>query len=382
MSRDELNAAELDELRALDRILAREPVGEEHLELAALVDSVRAGAPRMTDAFAERLDAQLAHAARPAPRRLARPRLRRLALAGGGLVAAAVAFTIVISGGVLNGSSKQRLPYGAVQTPSVALPRTSAGTAAPSTSHSAPTSAAATLAPAGAAAATPAPSGRLVSRSSMLTLATPPADLQTLAARIVAATEHEDGVVASSNVAVQGSASYANFTLRVPGGHLGALIADLSRLAGVRALTQSTDDITASYQGERARLADNLRSRTALRGQLATAATAAIEASLQRQLSRLQTTITLEQRTIARLLTEGRTATLQVNVVPGASAKRSAVGALGRGWDRALHALEAILAIALIAFAIVLPFAVTGLALWWAATAIRQRSRERAMRTA
>jgi hypothetical protein len=59
VSRDELNARELEELAALDLILAREPVGEEHLELAALVDSVRAGAPTMAPAFAERLDAQL-----------------------------------------------------------------------------------------------------------------------------------------------------------------------------------------------------------------------------------------------------------------------------------------------------------------------------------
>jgi hypothetical protein len=32
--------------------------------------------------------------------------------------------------------------------------------------------------------------------------------------------------------------------------------------------------------------------------------------------------------------------------------------------------------------AIVLPFAISGLALWWAATAVRQRARERAIRAA
>ena len=63
MSRDELNASELAELAALDRILAREPVGEEHLELAALVDSVRAGAPQMDRDVAARLDAAPAQVA-------------------------------------------------------------------------------------------------------------------------------------------------------------------------------------------------------------------------------------------------------------------------------------------------------------------------------
>src|SRR5450755_3315796 len=108
VSRDELNASQLAELAALDRILAREPVDEEHLELAALVDSVRAGAPRMGSAFAAQLDAQIASTLeRSDARRLRfpRPGLRRLAAASGGLAAAAVAFTIVISSGLLNGAS-------------------------------------------------------------------------------------------------------------------------------------------------------------------------------------------------------------------------------------------------------------------------------------
>src|SRR5450755_1829169 len=102
VSRDELNASQLAELAALDRILAREPVGEEHLELAALVDSVRAGAPQIDGDFAARLDATIGQrVAGSRARRVRIPRLglRRLAFAGGGLVAAAVALTIVISGG-------------------------------------------------------------------------------------------------------------------------------------------------------------------------------------------------------------------------------------------------------------------------------------------
>src|ERR1022692_4685139 len=71
VSRDELTASQLAELAALDRILAREPVGEQHLELAALVDSVRAGAPQMDRDFAARLDATIAQ-------RLAGSRARRM----------------------------------------------------------------------------------------------------------------------------------------------------------------------------------------------------------------------------------------------------------------------------------------------------------------
>jgi primosomal protein N'' len=389
VSRDELNARELEELAALDLILAREPVGEEHLELAALLDSVRAGAPTMAPAFAERLDAQLDALGRRRRFGWLRdrgPRVRRLALAGGGLVAAAVAFTIVISSGVFSGGSSQHLPAAphafsgaAVATPTPAT----AGGAASAT----PRAAVGASTPASPTLLGPQPlpvggSGRLVERRSTLTLATTPATMPTVANQIVSATEQEGGVVANSNVAVQGSASYSNFELQVPSGHLGRLISTLSGLASVRGLNQTTDDITDGYDVERARLADNEAERAGLLKQLATAATTASETSIQQKLNRVEARIAAEHRAIDALLTEGHTAVLYVNVVPGASAKHSTVGPLGAAFNRALHALEEILAIALIALAIALPFALCALALWWAASGIRQRARERAMRTA
>jgi hypothetical protein len=391
VSRDELNARELEELAALDRILARAPVGEEHLELAALVDSVRAGAPTMTPAFAERLDAELS--ARLRRRRFGGlrdggPRVRRLALAGGGLVAAAVAFTIVISSGVFGGGSTQPLPraphaFSGAAAAAPTTPATAGGAAAaiPRAAVGTPTrTSPATLL--GPQALAVGGSGRLVERRSTLTLATTPATLQAVANQIVTATEQEGGVVANSSVAVQGSASYANFELQVPSARLARLIATLSGLASVRGLNQTTDDITDGYNQERARLADNEAARASLLKQLAIAATTASETSLQQQLNRVQARIAAEHHAIDSLLTEGHTAVLYVNVVPGAGAKHSTVGPLGGAFNRALHALEEILAIALIALAIALPFALCALARWWAGSGIRQRARERAMRTA
>lgn len=393
MSRNELSAAEREELDALDRIIAREPVSERHLELAALVDSVRAGAQRMDPAFAARLDAEVAERAerrrhRSLTPRLARPGLRRIALASGGLVAAAVAFTIVISSGVLNGSHTPTSENSPSGTPLI-VPRTPSATAAPATSKRSPTIAAPTAgAGAGASnfAASPALHGaaRLVHKDSTLTLATSPATMQGVANRIVAATERTGGVVASSNVAIAGAASHASFTLAVPSGHLDHLIATLSALASVRALNQSTNDITDSYNQEQARLADNAATRSALLAQLATAATAAQQATIQKQLNRLEARIAAEHREIARLENQGHTATLAVAVVAGASAAKHAAsaGPFTTAFNRGLHALEAILAIALVALAIVLPFALSALALWWGVTSVRQRARERAMRTA
>jgi hypothetical protein len=395
VSRDELNASQLDELAALDRILARESVDERHLELAALVDSVRAGAPQIDPAFEQRLNARLLapRHSRAAALRSARPPLRRLLFASGGLVAAAVALTIVISSGVLGGSGHPS------QTPGLALPGTAktpgvANALAPAAAgqtHSTPAGTATGAAPAsGAAAVAPrssfaavGTSGRLVHRYSTLTLASPTAAMQGVANQIVAATEHAGGVVESSNVNILGAGSNASFALQVPSTRLASLIATLSRLAGVRALTQNTQDITNPYDQAQARLADNVAERAALLKNLATVATIAQETSIQKQIDKLASRIAAEHREIDGLLEAGHNATLKVNVVPGAAAaKHSAGGLLTSAYHRALHALEEILAIALIALAIILPFALSALALWWGATAVRQRARERAMRTA
>ena len=394
MSRDELNARQLAELDALDRILAREPVGEEHLELAALVDSVRAGAPRMEPDFAARLDATIAErvaGSRASRIRLPRPSVRRLAFAGGSLVAAALALAIVISSGLLNGRSGgvPTLRSPTTLVPKLATPNAAhARTLAPS-GVTASFGASASPAPAGVSgssnsAAAPNARGRLVQRGSTLTLATAPATMQGVANQLVAATEQQGGVVESSNVEIQGAASYANFSLAVPSGRLGSLIARLSGLASVRGLTQSTHDITDGYNQETARLADSVAERAALLKQLAVAATAADATSIQHQIDTLGHRIAAEHRAIDRLLTEGHTATLQVNIVPGPGTRHHSVaaGPLTRAFHDALHALDEILAIALIALAIVLPFALSALALWWAATTLRQRARERAIRTA
>ena len=162
-------------------------------------------------------------------------------------------------------------------------------------------------------------------------------------------------------------------------------------LFGVERLEEHARSLAAAQTGSERRargdslsrrLADNEAVRASLLKQLAVAATTASETSLQQQLNRVQARIAAEHHAIDSLLTEGHTAVLYVNVVPGAGAKHSTVGPLGAAFNRALHALEEILAIALIALAIALPFALCALALWWAASGIRQRARERAMRTA
>ena len=390
MSRDELSAEALAELEAIDAILAREPVSEEHLELAALVDSVRGDAPKIRPAFESELAARFEGRRAGARRRASVGRSGRWAFASGGVVAAAVALTILLSGnvrdGVFGGGGTVRPPAAVHARSGIVEP----GLAKPS----AESRNSATAGGVGATASPPAPapnaafgvnSGRLVAKGSTLTLATPPFQISSLASRIVAATEAQNGVVEHSNVNVNGGASsYANFTLSVPSGHLGHLIAALSSLASVRALNQSTQDITSPYQSENALVARRQAQLRSLRAQLLVAPTSTAAAALRKQISGVEHRIRIERATIAHLRGEADNATLTVQVVAGAAKKKhaAAVGALTRGFRDALHALQEILAVALIVLAIVLPFAICGLALWWAAWGVRQRARERAIRAA
>jgi hypothetical protein len=381
MRRSELSPEVRAELRALDAILAREPVGEEDLELAALVDSVRADAPRIDPAFADRLDRRVAaRFDRPsAPRR--HPARKRLALAGGSLVAVVVTAMIVVSGGVLNGTSAQRKPLnpttvlpGAAATPgtfNAATPATSTGATGSTTA-------------AGVAVSPSAQAGvgaipRLVARSGSLTLAAPPGRMQAVANGIVASTERVGGVVESSKVMVHGLSSSATFSLSVPSPKLPALISSLSSLAGVRSLSQSTLDITKRYTQAQAGVATEKAESGALIKALAAATTLAEEESIQQKITALDGRIAAATAHLGALVSKAHNARLAVNVVTAAAAASSGgSGPVNRALGDSLRVLDVALAIALVAFAIMLPLALLGLAVWWSAATLRQRARERA----
>jgi hypothetical protein len=375
VSRDELTEQARAELAALDGILAREHVDEEHLELAALVDSVRADAPRMDDAFRSRLEQTLARR----PRRPLRAP-RDLALGGCVLAAAAVALSIVISSGLLGsgGTSKPsgaaHARSGAIETPRIK--RSATGTSFAGATHGAAGSAS-------TPALAPAPA-RLVHHSSSLVLTTPAASLQHVANAVISDTEAQRGVVASSNVSLAGTASTASFSLRVPTPRLAPLISALTSLAGVRSFSQQTNDITLRYDRETSLLTRERAEKTRLLAQIAAATTSAEATMLRHQLGGLEQRIAVRRHLIAVAQSSAATAHLAVNVLAVAPRRHrsGAAGAIGGAFGTALRELSALLAIALVVLAIVLPVGLTTLALWWAATLVRQRARERALRAA
>jgi hypothetical protein len=382
MSRNELSHEVAAELAALDSIIAGEPVGEEHLELAALVDSVRAQAPAFDAASEARVKARLA-AAR-APRRrvaLARP---RLALAGGTAFAMLIALAAVLASGVLGGS-RAKAPLTPRSRPAqhsfAVAPASGAGAGVSATGG-----VALPAAGAGAAARRPQavpntkPGGRLVARGASLTLAASPGQMQDVANEVVTSTVRLGGIVERSNVNVRGAASYASFSLSVPSGRLQALIGALSSLASVRSLEQSTSDITDPYDAASAALAEERAQHSALLRQLAGASTLAEQQAIDAKIKALDAKIAAASRHVARLLSRGHNATVTLAIV--ASRGRAggiSVGPVRRALDDAVAVLEVALAIALVALAILLPAGLVALALWWGAATLRQRSRERAL---
>jgi hypothetical protein len=313
--RDDLSEQARTELEALERILVRAPVGEEHLELAALVDSVRANAPLMDRAFAERLDAEVGQRL-ARRRRLPRVRFRGLALAGGGLLAAAVAFAIVLSGGLLAGGEHRPAKASTLHSP--------AGSAA---------FAATPVLPAPTTPRVAAPSfgvtTRLVTHSSTLVLASAAPHLSRVANEVVAQSERSNGVVASSYVYLAGAASRASFTLRVPAAALPSLLRALSTLASVRSLTQQTTDVTSGYQRALATLAALTAKRAALEPAGTVAARTPRAAAVAARLHALEDAIAAQRAVARQLLAQDETSTLQVRLVVAASRTRAAGAAAG-----------------------------------------------------
>ena len=319
MRRSELDPADAAELVALDRILAGEPVDASELELAALVESVRADAPR--------LGRGRRRPPRRAPRQAGRDGVRR---ASGGAARSAghppedrarVARRRRVGGGGRRRYGRARHRRRRAQfdhdrggaagarrlvdpiAPASAAPPRPPRAHRPAAPPHAPAPAVAVPArrrPADASPARACSSARRRSRS-----ATGAASIGQVADEIIAATEQLGGVVQNSNVTEAGNGSLATFSLTVPSASLSELVTTLSRLAHVESLNQSTQDITDSYGRATSRLAADRAERDALFAALARATTPNETTSLDDRIAALDGRIASEQRAVASLRRAG-----------------------------------------------------------------------------
>lgn len=399
--RDPLSPDEARELDALDRALAGEPVDADLRELEQLVHDLRATAPPMSPAFADRLERELAEgfpASGPRPK-LRRPRRWVLLPAAGTLAVALVALVVVVGQSGRDNTASPSSTEGGSDSAAV-LEDSRAGGAADGAAPPARSAA-----PEGGAVQRlrrPAPSfgtqglrppavakadgPRKVQRTADLVLETPAAKLEATSDDVIRTVEDRfDGIIASSSTAsddASGGGGEATFDLRIPTDRLDDALAALSTLGHVAERRQNLQDITASFSSVQDRLSDARAERRGLLRALGRATTQAQIDSLRARLRIVRGTISRRNGDLASLRRRADLSRVSVTV---RAVQGSGGGASGGRWSPgdaardALRILEVMAGVAVIALAIALPLGLLGVAIALAARTVRRRDRERAL---
>jgi hypothetical protein len=379
---DLLDPAVERELAALDDALSR-PGADPALD--AFVAAVREERPVPASAFTGRLDHEVASGFAREPRRLRRKPKRRRATLGWMVpgIAASMLLALVVGAAVVSGG-------GSGDVVSAGGGRGGyAGGAAESrgSGQAGDASAGAT------SVAPPAPPEtrqsdrrrtRKVERSAALVLAARRADVATVADGVVRVTDRAGGFVRSSSVRTDDvTGGSGSFELRVPTSRLERTLAELSRLAHVRERTQDVEDITPAYASARSRLTEARAERRGLLRRLAAAPTAEGAAAIRARLRPVDARIARAEADRRRVNTRAAFSSISVSLVADDDAPvGGAVPDDGR-WSPADalrdagRVLEVAFAVALLAGAVALPFALLAVpgAMAWRRGVRRRRER-------
>jgi hypothetical protein len=321
-----------------------------------LARDLRAIAPRPDHAFRARMDAQLAAGFPREPRRrLALPSLRLLVPAVGTVAAALVAVVLVL-GSRDGAETTVSLPRetSAEQTTSEA--DAGAGSSSADSSSGGADPSARSLAPAPAAPQAAAP-GRRIERSARLELGAPEGRFTAVTDGVIRTTQRHGGFVSSSQISRAGSGGTGTFVLRIPAGRLDAALADLSRLASVRAIESATQDLTGAYDSASQRLDDARTQRRAIVAALATATGQ----------ERDRTTYATVDLTVV--------AADRGAIVPGDDGPWTP----GDAWRDARRALEVAAGVLIVVASFAIPVGLVAALLAWGARSVRRRRRDAAL---
>ncbi|MEA2386119.1 MAG: hypothetical protein QOJ22_293 [Thermoleophilaceae bacterium] len=225
----------------------------------------------------------------------------------------------------------------------------------------------------------PQAGNRRVERTAELTLASDPGDFDALADSIFRIADRRHGFVLRSSFTQAGEGlSGGSFELRVPTPQLQPALNELSRLATVRARSESGNDVTASFVSLRDRLRTARAERTSLLRRLEQAFTDTAVGALRRRLA-------IVGREIAGLRSQLRGArertdfaTVLVTLVDEDTGG-AATGETDEAVDDAVGTLEDVLNFLIRAFGVLIPVALTALVVRLVASWARKRARERAL---
>jgi hypothetical protein len=376
-----MTSPETLELEAIDAALAGRWVAPEYDELAELALLLRDDRPEPTPAFTNRLDRRVetGFPARPKQRRI--PVWFRQAAPVVAVFAtfAAIAVPAVIFGG----SDDDSASGGGGDGASVAAQEPATDTGGGATGETA----------SGAGQAAPAEptvrdqaggtelSGRArkVQRSVDITLAAPRRDIDRVATGVGDVAADLGGFVRHSRVT---SSSGGNIQLRVPSNRLDIAVQRLSKLARVRTLSRTADDITGAVVSARDRLADARAERKSLLEQLANATTVNETESIRARLDIVAKEIAVYRTQLRRVNNRADFARVDVTLVTRSGGDNDDGGGAwtpGDAWHDALRVLEVIAGVAVIAGAIAVPLLIAWLLGWLTRRGVTRRRRERAL---
>ncbi|HZE04000.1 MAG TPA: DUF4349 domain-containing protein, partial [Solirubrobacteraceae bacterium] len=189
----------------------------------------------------------------------------------------------------------------------------------------------------------------------------------------------------SSNVtATSNPNGYADFQISVPSANLAQTLSALSSLHGATVVSRSdtTTDITGRLGGAGERLAEARALRRSLLKQLAAAVTTQQVNSLKVQLRDADASIASDLSTLRGLQRQVAYSRISVTIQAVAAPPPVSHGSgftLGRAAHDAGRVLVVVAGAALIALAVLVPFALLAALAAWAGLAIRRRRREHAL---
>jgi hypothetical protein len=395
-------AAVADPSAEIEAALRGETVGPEAESWRLLRQDVRALAPPLDSDLERELQERLAvwaadegNSAGSSPKLwLAHLRARLVGLAvgrrfaaGGAAVSLVITVLALVLVGQLRSGSGSLPPQASLRShallredaaPVKAAEEPVIGTAgeAPSSSSSAASSTAAPSVAPGSATSAP---GRLQQLGASVTLATSSSGVQAAAEGVSRLGVGDGGFVESSHVQVKSNGpSEADVTLSIPSAKLTATIAGLGRIASVRGVSQSSQDITGSYDSAKRRLDDAASERRALLRALAAASTQGQIDSLREQLSGNREALNRDHTEVRSVSHQAATSQLYVTITGGESTAGGGL-TLHRGLDDAGDVLATAGAALLIGLAGLLPLVLLAFALLAARRAWRRRRRVAAL---
>jgi len=324
---------------------------------------------------------------RPRLTKLRRPPLSVL----GGVASVLVAIAVVALLSVGNGDGPASTQGGGSGAPNAPAGSADKLTTGESPAASRPKALESPVAPDISPTPTPGPSGfapgerqRRIERAASLTLAAPADRLDRVADGITRLTERYEGFVLRSSLSTGDEGTTGgDFELRIPADRLQAAIADLARLADVRARTQNGQDVTPRFVSAQEHLQGARAERRSLLRRLERAPNDAAAESIRRRLDLNAGEIRGLRGQLRDLRTRTNyakvTLTLQAKDGSGGTSSPGPGDGLGGALDDALRSLSDSIEIAIRVLGVMLPLALLTGGLVLGARTLRRRRREAAL---